>query len=156
MQAATNFMPTFSACWIEAAVGFCSSQFRRRVQRLFSCALLTYLLPDEPALLKSWFTPPVPPPPRSSDRHSRAFHANPSPRCIHLSGDIIARAHLDEQRQLARQVLHFVYMDLIFAELLQRVSLLLRRLSEGAVDCENKVTIVPETVAVVHSPAFVA
>ena len=69
-----------------------------------------------------------------------------------------ARAHLDEQRQLsARQVLHFVYIDLIeLAVGLKRVSLLFRRLSEGAVDCENKVAIVPETFAVVLSPAFVA
>ena len=48
-----------------------------------------------------------------------------------------ARAHLDEQRQLsARQVLHFVDIDLVeLAERLKRVSLLLRRLPEAAVDC---------------------
>jgi hypothetical protein len=50
-----------------------------------------------------------------------------------------AGAHLDEQRQLsARQVLHFVDIDLVeLAERLKRVSLLLRRLSERAVDCED-------------------
>jgi hypothetical protein len=129
----------------------------------------------------SWFSDPVPSPPRSSDRHSHAFHAKSSPRCIHSSGDIIpiesevdalfdalrgvareeedaARAQLDEQRQLsARQVLHFVYIDLIeLAVGLKRASLLCRHPSEGAVDCKNKVAIVPETFVVVLSPAFVA
>ncbi len=79
-------------------------------------------------------------------------------RGVDSKAEDAARAHFDEQRQLsARQVLHFVYMDLIeLAVGLKRVSLPFRRLSEGAVDCENKVVIVPETFAVVLRPAFVA
>ena len=79
-------------------------------------------------------------------------------RGVSIEEEDTARAHLDEQRQLsARQVLHFVYIDLIeLAERPKRVLLLFRRMSEGAVYCENKVAVVPETFADVLSPAFVA
>jgi hypothetical protein len=111
MQATTNLgtylTSSFSVCWIDVVVVFCSC-FRKGVQRLVSFDLLTYLLPDEPAFLNhcivksshlissvtSCCSSLVPPLSRSSGRYSHVFHANSSPRCIHSSGGIILNTSL--------------------------------------------------------------